>query len=224
MAETKTALSAHSDADSTSLSLLGAAKGRRTSPAWQTLLEIYTPRIYEACRRAGVRPADLLDLCNEVWLAVVRKLGTFEKTGEHKGEFRAWLTQITKNKICDYYRKHPRLASLVPGDRLDQLAWSAESDTPAGNSSAAQRRSAAVLRKIEERYGREAMRIFVRLVVEGGSGAEVAAEFNKTRNAVYTCKSRILSWLRAHSFDPDFLPTPAATEDSGSELSSSGTE
>jgi RNA polymerase sigma-70 factor (ECF subfamily) len=64
------------------------------------LHERYLPRVYNRLR-ALLPPEDVEDLTQEVFLAVVRSLSSFEKAST----FSTWLYAIVNHKVSDYYRR-----------------------------------------------------------------------------------------------------------------------
>ncbi len=64
--------------------------------AWRTLYDQYLPVVYRVCNRMGVPPADLGDVCQEVFLRVYRALGGFR--GE--AQFSTWLYRIALNEAA----------------------------------------------------------------------------------------------------------------------------
>jgi len=96
---------------SMSSSLLANAKAGQ-SEAWQRLLDLYTPLVYEWCRRSNLPPEDIADVLQEVLSSVAQCLNDFHGAGVH-GSFRAWLRQIARSRIADHFRQE-RLETLAP--------------------------------------------------------------------------------------------------------------
>ncbi|MBC8248189.1 MAG: sigma-70 family RNA polymerase sigma factor [Anaerolineales bacterium] len=68
--------------------------------AFDVLYQRYLPRVYNRLR-ALMPPEDVEDLTQEVFLAVVRSLGRFERGSA----FSTWLYAIINHKVSDYYRR-----------------------------------------------------------------------------------------------------------------------
>ena len=97
--------------------------------AWQRLVKLYGPLVYQACRRAGLQPTDASGVFQEVFQAVAMHIAGFRR--DRPGDtFRGWLLTITQNKIRDHFRRlgtqpeaiggtdaHRRLLEL-PGQQL----------------------------------------------------------------------------------------------------------
>jgi RNA polymerase sigma-70 factor (ECF subfamily) len=65
--------------------------------------DVYTAQaafVWRSMRRLGVRPGDVEDTCQEVFLVVHAKLGEF-----HGGSLRAWLFAIASRVASDYRKR-----------------------------------------------------------------------------------------------------------------------
>ena len=71
--------------------------------AFELLYQRYFPRVYNRLR-ALTPPEDVEDLTQEVFLAVVRSLGRFERGSA----FSTWLYAIINHKVSDYYRRREK--------------------------------------------------------------------------------------------------------------------
>jgi RNA polymerase sigma-70 factor (ECF subfamily) len=181
----------------TSSSLLQHLQRQPDAAAWQRLVDLYTPLIRGWLAR-HVRGHDADDLVQEVLAIVVRKLPTFHRT--RTGAFRSWLRTITINCLRGLWRAQ-RARPTATGDSdlwdlLDQLEdptsapsrlWDAEHDRHV---------TAALLEQLRPRFKPTTWKAFQRLVLEGATPQEVAAELKLSVNAVLIAKSRVLSQLR----------------------------
>ncbi len=80
--------------------------------------------VWRSLRRLGVRPADVQDTCQEVFLVVHAKLGDFRE-----GSVRAWLFAIAVRVASDY-RKRSFVKREATGDDVPEQAV-AETQTKA---------------------------------------------------------------------------------------------
>ena len=87
----------------TSVTLLARVKVLAPD-AWKRFVYIYSPLVYRWCCVAGFQEADAADVGQEVFQAVFKAIGTFERTGG-AGSFRRWLKTITLNKCRDFARR-----------------------------------------------------------------------------------------------------------------------
>jgi RNA polymerase sigma factor (sigma-70 family) len=63
---------------------------------WQALVKRYGGLIYGWCRRFGLQEADAEDVTQAVFLALVGKLKTFDRS---KARFRHWLYRVVQNAV-----------------------------------------------------------------------------------------------------------------------------
>ncbi|MFI5455909.1 MAG: sigma factor [Isosphaerales bacterium] len=126
----------------TSLSLLDRLKVARPDASdWNRLQGIYLPLTQRWLSRVPGLGDESADLAQEVLVVVFREVPRFDR--EREGSFRAWLRQVTVNKIRNYRRKRHRrpAAGLDPAagflerlsDPNDDLAreWDRDHDKQA---------------------------------------------------------------------------------------------
>ena len=85
--------------------------------AWETLVKVYTRRVYAICYRFTGSDHEAQDLTQEVFLRVFRSVKSF-RSGE--GSFVVWLTRLTRNLLIDHYRR----------TKLDRMSDSIEDQMP----------------------------------------------------------------------------------------------
>jgi RNA polymerase sigma-70 factor, ECF subfamily len=177
--------------------LLRASKG--DEGAWQDLCELYRPLIAGWLRRQSVPEADIDDLVQEIFLAVVRGLPSFSHSGR-RGAFRSWLRTIASNYSCDYWRS-PARRTAASGDDAAQSALGLleDPDSPL-NRYWDEEHDRYVLRclfeAVELEFEPATVRAFQLVALDGVSGARAADEVGISLTAVYIAKSRVLSRLR----------------------------
>jgi DNA-directed RNA polymerase specialized sigma24 family protein len=90
--------------NSTSVSLLDRLKAARPHASdWTRLQGIYLPLIRNWLGRVPGLGAEADDLAQEVFIVVIRELPRFER--QREGSFRAWLRQVTVNRVRTYRRR-----------------------------------------------------------------------------------------------------------------------
>ncbi|MHC4877273.1 MAG: RNA polymerase sigma factor [Planctomycetota bacterium] len=201
-----TASSANSSLSSTSPTLLQRVRGG-DADAWRRFTDLYGPLVFHWCRRQGVGEHDAADLTQDVFASVARAVRNFEQRAS--GRFRGWLWTITRNRLCDFFRRRAVDAGAAGGTGAwHQLAAVAESlsDDPDEYTDTAQlnalhRRGIELVRcQFEERT----WQLFWQTVVEERPTSEVAGEFEISANAVRQARSRVLRRLRQELGDiPD---------------------
>lgn len=168
--------------------------------AWGRVVALYGPLVYEWCRRASLQAEDAADVAQDVFGSLTIALKNFRR--ERPGDtFRGWLWTVTQNKIRDFFRRRQGKPLASGGTAaMEQLAQIA--DDPATTASAGppanevlrlRRRALEIVRAgVEERT----WRAFWRVVVDGCSVSDVAAELGLTSQAVYDAKYRLRRKIR----------------------------
>jgi RNA polymerase sigma-70 factor (ECF subfamily) len=183
----------------TSASLLQRCRQNPEDTAWRRLVDLYSPWIGQWVNRAGLQGPDADDLVQEVLGVVVRRLPEFEHNAR-VGAFRAWLRTITVHCLRAFWRaRRPRPVAAGTPDQLgvlDQLedphsdlssAWDREHDTHV---------TRRLMQLVEPDFTPSTWQAFRRLVLDGATANDVAAELGISINAALIAKSRVLSRLR----------------------------
>jgi RNA polymerase sigma-70 factor (ECF subfamily) len=183
----------------TSVSLLERLRLHPDAPAWQRLVDLYTPLIRAWLQRYGVQPADADDLVQEVMGVLIRELPGFEHE-RRTGSFRRWLRSITVNRLRAFWRARRGRPISVGGSDFGRLLseledpesglsrdWDVEHDCHVARR---------LLELIESEFEPATWQAFHMLVMEGKPTAAVAAKLGVSANSVRIAKSRVLSRLR----------------------------
>ena len=182
---------------STSLSLLASLRLRDKS-AWQTLVHLYGPLVYEWCRRRGLTPDASEVIGQEVFMAVFTSLETFRKS-DANGTFRGWLRQITFHKCADYVDGVVRQPKVIGGSdwntRINEVA-SEEPDDAEQASNEVRFLFNRAIDLIRGEFTETNLKVFLEVTANGRPPKDVAAEFGLSINSVYLIKSRILKRLK----------------------------
>jgi RNA polymerase sigma-70 factor, ECF subfamily len=183
----------------TSRSLLDGVKADDPA-AWDRLVALYAPLVFQWCRGWELREQDAADVFQEVFQAVVTHIAAFRK--EREGDtFRGWLRTITRNKVHDHFRRRGREPEGVGGTeaqgRLAEVPdlQAADEDSAAGDA-AERGLFRRALELIQQEFAERTWQAFWRTAVEGRPAAEVAAELSMSPGAVRVAKSRVLQRLR----------------------------
>lgn len=162
--------------------------------AWDHFAALYVPLVYSWIQSLGLQPHDAADVCQNVFVSVMRGLPAFrlESTG---GGLRAWLRTITRHAVIDWHRKQGR---AVPAQQL--LVWDdiAGGGSPS-HSAEAMGRDLLVQRAVEQlqtEFEPQTWQSFWQLCVEGRAAVEIAAERQVSVWAIYKAKARVLARFR----------------------------
>ena len=177
----------------TPLSLLNRLQSQEDDDAWPEFNEIYEPLIRKWVRRLVSRPDSVDDVTQEVLKALVEGLPGF-RHNRRKGAFRAWLRSITIHRIRRHWRgQHPTAAQLSdardledPRSALSGL-WEDEHNRHVVRS---------LLERVLPEFDDRTRDIFRRVVFNGSSPREVAADLGCSPNVVYIAKAHVLKRLR----------------------------
>jgi RNA polymerase sigma-70 factor, ECF subfamily len=184
----------------TSSSLLKRVRAQERA-AWERLVHLYGPLVYQWCRADGLQSEDAEDVGQEVFAVVFRKVADFRR--ERQGDtFRGWLRVIARNKMSDFQRA--RHAGGPPGvggtDCQRQMLQVPADETDASAPVALPSETGLLARRAMEllqvEFSVESWQAFYRVVVDRVPPAEVAAELGMSANMVYLAKSRGLRRLR----------------------------
>lgn len=196
----------------TSLALLERVR-RNDRAAWEQMVRLYTPLVYHWCRLAGLQSADVEEVGQEVFVAVLKGLARFSHEGTG-ATFRGWLRTVTRSKIADHFAARGAVG-CGGSSAQDRLAGVPAPDP--GDDAEAQAEEKYILyrRAIElmEVSFEPATRRAFWLLLAGRTAKEVAAELGISPSAVYTAKSKILARLRDEFGDvldlgPTGFPAP----------------
>jgi RNA polymerase sigma-70 factor, ECF subfamily len=185
--------------NTTSASLLDRLKQAKPDDRdWQKLRDIYLPLIRSWLSRVAYLRDEADDLAQEVFLTLRRELPAFER--QRTGSFRAWLRQITANRIrafCKTRRKQPLAGLGEEADRLlSQLQdpnsdlsreWDLEHDRHVFQK---------LLALVQSDFEPATWKAFTRFALDELSAAAVARELGVTESAVVQAKHRVLRRLR----------------------------
>jgi RNA polymerase sigma-70 factor (ECF subfamily) len=159
------------------------------------LFALYKPFLERCLASWSVQPADVEDLVQDVFKALVEELPHFQHNGQ-KGAFRKFLRQAIVNRVRDFKRRCQTQARAVGGDLLEQMEaadceqarrWDAEHDRAVVEG---------LLARIRPDFTDNTWRAFQRQALDGAPAAQVAAELGLSAGAVYIARSRVLSRLR----------------------------
>jgi RNA polymerase sigma-70 factor (ECF subfamily) len=137
------------------------------------------------------------DVVHGVILVLLREVPRFERRRE--GSFRAWLRQVTVNRVRQYQRDRYR-QPVVIGDQtevfLDRMVNS-NSDLAKMLDDEHDMHVCIVLKSaVRADFNQMTWDAFERFAVEGRPAADVARELGLTVNAVVKAKARVLAGLR----------------------------
>ena len=105
----------------TPIPLLEELAVARTEAGWERFVYLYEPFLVARLRRYGLQHCDELDLIQEVFAVVLRRLPEFRHNGR-SGAFRAWLRAIVALTMQHYFDQQKRRPTIDLGEWATQLA------------------------------------------------------------------------------------------------------
>jgi len=185
--------------NTTSASLLDRLKrARPDAPEWRRLQEIYLPLVRSWLARVPGLGAEADDLAQEVLVVLFRELPSFER--RRHGSFRAWLRQVTVNRVRGFVRDRHKQPLAGLGSEAGQLL--AQLEDPGSDLARQwdQDHDRHLFRKllavVEPDFAPATWQAFLRFGLEGRPAAGVAAELGLSESAVMQAKFRVLKRLR----------------------------
>ena len=185
--------------NTTSLGLLERLKHAKPDASeWRKLRDIYLPMIRQWLARLPHLHDEVDDLTQEVLVVLFRELPSFGRRRD--GSFRAWLRQITVNRMRAFWKTR-RKQPLATGDpQTDQLLAQLADPTSDLARQWDQDHDRHVFQKllaiVEGDFEPGTWQAFTRFAVEGRPAAQVAGELGVTQSAVVQAKFRVLERLR----------------------------
>jgi RNA polymerase sigma factor (sigma-70 family) len=177
-------------------SLLIRLRDAQNHAAWREFVELYQPVIYRLCRRKGVRHNDAEDLVQQVLVSVAKAVDRFDAASE-KGTFRGWLYRISHNVIVNFLSRDLPKNKTAEGAESTALAQTAAKDNSSLVRMEVRRqlfREAAG--RAREEFEETTFRAFWLTAVEDVPIEDAAKKLNKTTEAIYAARSRVLKRLR----------------------------
>jgi len=134
----------------------------------------------------------------EVFQAVFQGVARFQRNAAGQS-LRGWLWTITRNKICDHFRRRTNEPAADGGTaahvRLDDLAALPEVNSEPEAAYVAELAHRA-LTLIQTEFATSTWQAFWAMAVDGLTAAEAAERLGLTQAAVFKAKSRVLNRLR----------------------------
>jgi RNA polymerase sigma-70 factor (ECF subfamily) len=185
--------------NTTSFSLLDRLKqAPPNAPDWQRLQDIYRPLIRAWLAHVPGLGDEAEDLAQEVFVVLLRELPAFERRRD--GAFRAWLRQITVNRIRAFDRERRKRPHTGLGPEADQLLaqladsgsalarqWDHEHDRHVCQK---------LLALVQPDFEPATWLAFTRFALDGLPVAQVARDLGMSPSAVVQAKFRVLKRLR----------------------------
>ncbi len=185
--------------NATSLSLLNRLRtAAPDAPDWERLHTIYFPLIRSWLLRLPGVNREAEDLAQDVLVILVRELPSFER--RHDGAFRAWLRQITLNRIRAFQKTHRKRPVAGAGAEIDLLLTQLDDPTSdlarQWDSDHDKHVFDKLLALVQADFEPGTWQAFTRFALDAQPAARVARELGMSESAVMQAKFRVLKRLR----------------------------
>ena len=180
----------------TSASLLAHLKQADDPKAWERFVHLYSPILYAWAGRLGLQHADSLDLVQEVFATLVKKLPEFSYDAERG--FRNWLFTVTRNKCLEKAR---RKTLRVDGSVRPETVAGPVEENGLERADFHRHLLEQVLPGMARFFQLSTWQAFHGHVIEGQPATQVADRLGITVSAVFKAKARVLSRLHRELAD-----------------------
>jgi RNA polymerase sigma-70 factor (ECF subfamily) len=180
----------------TRASLIVRLQADADQAAWTEFVEIYRPVIFRLARRRGLQNADADDLAQQVLAGVAGAVRRW-RPDPGRGQFRAWLNRIARNRIINALTR--RTPDRAAGGDDDVFAGQAARAEPNSELLRAEYRREVfqwAARQVRGDFRPDTWEAFWQTAVENRPVTEVAAELDKGPGAIYTARGRVMKRLR----------------------------
>jgi RNA polymerase sigma-70 factor, ECF subfamily len=172
---------------------------------WREFDSIYRPILRAFLRKQGLKEAQANDLVQEIFVKLLVKIHTYDRT---KSSFRSWLFTIAQRTLIDQVRRRASYERAVDGWAL-QAVQATPSDSARMKREWTKIHQEKVLEhaivKVRARTSPKVWACFEQRILRNRPAAEIAVELKVELNNVYVNASRVLKQVRAvcHEFDEE---------------------
>ena len=170
-------------------SLLQRIRDHHDDGAWDVFCDVYSPLLYDYCRKRGLQASDAADVVQETLLRIAKGIVKFEYD-QSKGRFRDWLYTILHNEI------RRMLGRKKPTQELKSIDNDAVGQDGSWNEHFYEHILKSALERIQPRFETDTWEAFTNVWLKTQAADEVAKLMERSIDFVYLSKSRVLKRLR----------------------------
>ena len=170
-------------------SLLQRIRDHHDDGAWDVFCDVYSPLLYDYCRKRGLQASDAADVVQETLLRIAKGIVKFEYD-QSKGRFRDWLYTILHNEI------RRMLGRKKPTQELKSIDNDAVGQDGSWNEHFYEHILKSALERIRPRFETDTWEAFTNVWLKNQAADEVAKLMERSIDFVYLSKSRVLKRLR----------------------------
>lgn len=156
--------------------------------AWQEFVKRYSNLLKRWCRQWGVGAADIDDVIQETFIAVVHSLPKFEHRGT--GSFRGWMKTIARRcfaQLVQHYTRNP----VSGAAKLENIDVACEKLVDSFDQEAQRELFDLSAAAVKERVALSTWQAFEMSAIQGIPGAEVAEKLGIQLSNVYVARGRV---------------------------------
>lgn len=150
----------------------------RESLTVQAVYEAHFNFVWRSARRLGIRPPQLDDIVQEVFVVVQRRLTEFEG----RAAIRTWLYAITRHVVRAHFRLHTRKPQALTADADDTC----DPREPGPESAALANEGRRLLYALLDQLDDDKREVFVLAQLEEMTGPEIAEALELPLSSVYS--------------------------------------
>lgn len=176
----------------TPVTLLDRLRSQKGQEDWVAFCNLYYPLVLSWCRRACSDYHQALDLTQEIFLDVHRKIGFFQR--RKPGSLRAWFRRLLMTKLAVIQPR--RFPELLEFDEIREL----RSISQSGSTDRVQYQALfdAACEAIRHEFSELSWQMFQATFVEGEDPTAVGHRHGMSRNSVYIARCRITRRLKEY--------------------------
>jgi RNA polymerase sigma-70 factor (ECF subfamily) len=171
-------------------SLLDRIRDHDDTNAWETFCDVYSPLLYDYCRKRGLQSSDAADVVQEVLLRVAKGIMNFDYDPV-RGRFRDWLYRIVYHEICRMAQRRKQTNVVLANE--NEIAVKLDRDWDEHFHNHILR---TALDRVKPRFEPETWNAFTMVWLRNQPPNDVARELQRPLDFVYLSKSRVLKRLR----------------------------
>lgn len=176
-------------------SLLQRATQDSQAADWEELHQYYEPFVKKILIRLKIRPADLPDVQQQVFLRLWKGLGNYKKLN-NGSKFRNWLSTLIRRTAIDWYhqKKHQQKEVELDGELFEEFHHS-ESEVEQLIEKEWQKHIVSLaMEQLQKIFSGNALEVLA-LTLEGKSAEEISEQLQLRKESVYVLRSRVRNRL-----------------------------
>lgn len=191
-------------ASATRSSLLQRVVNWDDQESWKEFFALYRARIRGSAMKAGLSEHEADEVVQETFVELARKMRGFKYDSRRTGYFRSWLSQLTRWRVLDQFRRRARHNKDIAADPTDtqrtraieRVASPAKGEDNEQDEVWMERLLNTALDQVRKEADPKHFQIFDLYVNQGWDAKRVASAFGTSVGQVYLVKHRVCTMIR----------------------------